>query len=314
MKIEDIRNGIAENPELKTALLTELDADIPTHLTGKGYVVRTADEQTAWEKEFETNKINPRVKEIYGNLEKDLLDTFGPIGLKKESNTERVFDMAKRVPGLYDAVTNGLKQQIADLQEGKGDEVTKKQIEALEAQVNQLTTDKTTLETSFTIREIEWQKGSDQEKAFAELQIAVPAHIAEKDKGDFIATKRGQLLTTLNSIYKAETKEVDGKPTLVYTKNGEIQMKGAALATAKDLLMEVGKYDFEAPKKGGSGGDGGDGGNGGASGDYAGVTDKASLYAAAAKKGLVAGSDDFMAFVTAGAKAKNLTIDGIKKD
>ena len=306
MKIEDIRNGIAENPELKTALLTELDADITPHLTSKGFVVRTADEQTAWEKEFETNKINPRVKEIYGGLEKDLLDTFGPIGLKKESNTERVFDMAKRIPGLYDAREATLKQQLADALAGKGDEVSKKQIEALQGELNTLKADKESLTSQFTQKEIDWQKANDQEKAFSELQIAVPAHIAEKDKGDFIKNKRNQLLTTLNSTYKAETKEIDGKPTLVYTLNGEVQMRGAQIATAKDLLEIVGKYDFAAPQKGGSGGDGGNGGAGAT--DLAGVTDKTSAYAYAQKQGYVLGGKDFIDFIEK-CKAKGIKFE-----
>lgn len=304
MKIEDIRNGVAENPELKSAIIAEFDSDIPTYLTGKGYVVRSAEDQVKWEKDFETNKIKPRVKELYLGLETDLLNTFGEVGLNKAHDEEKVFDMVKRVPSLYEAKIAELNTIITDLKAGKGDDVSKKQIVALQSELAALKADKDALSGKFSQREIEWQKTNDQEKAFAELQINVPAHIADADKADYIASKREQLLTTLNTIYKAETKEIDGKPTLVYTKGGEIQMKGSALATAQDLLMEVGKYDFTTKQKGGSGGEGGSGD--GNVGDYAGVTDKASLYAMASKKGLVNGSAEWLDFVKKGKEAKGI--------
>lgn len=303
MTIEDIRKGIAENPELKTGLLTDLESEIPEYLKGKSYIVRTVDEQTEWEKQFETNKINPRVKEIYGGLEKDVLDTFGPLGLKKESNTERVFDMVKKVPALYQAKIDALQKSLDEALAGKGDDVTAKQLAALKAELDSAKAEKEQLSSSFTQRELSWKADNDQEKAFAELQIAVPAHIAEKDKGDYIANKRAQLLTTLNSMYKVE--ERDGK--LVYTKDGDVQMKGAEIATAKDLLEQVGKYDFTTVKKGGSGDDG-KGGNGSGDAGLAGVTDKDSAYAYAAKQGYVMGSEKFNEFIKK-AKEKGIKFD-----
>ena len=58
--IEQIREGIAANADLKTQILTEFDTDLPEYVKGKGFIVHTADDD---EKEF-GKRLNPKVAEL----------------------------------------------------------------------------------------------------------------------------------------------------------------------------------------------------------------------------------------------------------
>jgi polyhydroxyalkanoate synthesis regulator phasin len=297
--IEDIRNGIAENPELKTSLLTDLENDSFDYIKGKGFIVRTQDEQVAWEKQFEDTKIKPRVSELYNGIEKDFLEAFGPLGIAKDGNNEKIYDLVKKGGIKVSETIKALNDQITTLQEGKHDEVTKKQIEALQGQVNTLSGEKEALISGYAQKELNWKVASDINKAFSELTISVPATVSEKDKQAFIEGKVNLLSQALRSQYQVV--EQDGK--IVYTDNdGNIQMNGANVATAKDLLNSNFKYDFEANTKGGSG----------SSGSQAStptvVQNKEQLYSQLQKEGLILGSKPFIERANELAKANGITL------
>jgi len=294
--IEDIRNGIAENPELKTAIFGEFDSELPDYIKGKGFQVHSAED---YEKEF-GKRLNPKVAELYGNLEKDALEALGKYGLKKDSNTEKVYDLIKKAPGLIDAKINDLEQKLADALAGKGDDVTKAQIEAFKKQVQDLTNEKEELEKGFSKKELGYIVGGEFEKAYSELQIVVPASVADKDKADYIKSKRELLYQALNSKYSPK-KEDNGN--VVYTDSeGNVQMNGTNPATAKDLLLKDFKYDFVPVEKGGSGS------KGGKSNTPVVVQTKQDLYDHVAKEGLTMGSNEWSTRVNELAKTNGIDL------
>jgi len=293
--IEDIRNGIAENPELKTAIFGEFDSELPDYIKGKGYQVHTAED---YEKEF-GKRLNPKVAELYGNLEKDALEALGKYGLKKDSNTEKVYDLIKKAPGLIDAKMNELQKQLDDALAGKGEEVTKAQIQALTKQVADLQAEKEALTGDYTKKELGYKVSREMDKAFAELQIVVPASVADKDKADYIASKINLLSQALQAKYQA--KEENGN--LVFTDSeGNIQMNGANVATAKDLLNANFKYDFVPVEKGGSGS------KGGKNNTPVVVQTKQDLYDHVAKEGLTMGSNEWSTRVNELAKTNGIDL------
>jgi hypothetical protein len=79
-------------------------------------------------------------------------------------------------------------------------------------------------------------------------------------------------------------------------------MNGTNPATAKDLLAQDFKYDFEAVKKGGSGS------QGGAQGAAVRVQSKQQLYDAVAAEGHPAGSKEWTARVNELAKSNGIDI------
>jgi len=281
LTIEEIRNGIAENPELKTNLLNEFDSELPDYLKGKGFKVYTAEDE---EKEF-GRRLGPKVSELYNGVEKDFLESLGKYGVTKSSNTEKIYDMIKKAPGLIDAKIADLESKLAEALAGKGDDVTKAQIEAYKKQVDDLTTEKEQLTQGFAQKELGFKVNGEFEKAYSELQIVVPASVADKDKADYIKGKRELLYQALNSKYQA--KEENGN--IVYTDSeGNVQMNGTSTATAKDLLLKDFKYDFEAVNKGGSGS------KGGKSDAPIVVQSKEQLYTQLAKEGLTMGSSKYL--------------------
>lgn len=279
--IEEIRQGIAENPELKTAILTDFDTELPDYIKGKGFRVYTAEDE---EKEF-GKRLGPKVSELYNGVEKDLLESLSKYGLKKDSNTEKVYDMIKKAPGLIDAKMSEIQKQLDDALAGKGDDVTKAQIAALTKQVSDLQEEKETLTGNFTKKELGYKVSKEMDKAFAELQIVVPASVADKDKADYISAKINLLSQALQAKY--QVKEENGN--LVFTDGeGNVQMNGANIATAKDLMNTNFKYDFEAVQKGGSGS------KGGQNNVPIVVQSKEQLYAQLSKEGLTAGASDWV--------------------
>lgn len=295
LTIEEIRNGIAENPELKTNILSDLESELPDYFKGRGFRVYTAEDE---EKEF-GKRLNPKVAELYGNLERDVLDSLGKYGLKKDSNTEKVYDMIKKAPGLIDAKIADLEQKLADAMAGKGEDVTKAQIAALTKQVNELQAEKEALTGEFSRKELGFKIGKEMDKAFAEINLVVPASVADKDKADYIAAKINLLSQAFQAKY--QVKEENG--SLVYTDSeGNVQMNGTSIATAKDLLLKDFKYDFEAINKGGSGS------KGGKNDTPIVVQTKKQLYDQAAKEGLTAGSKEWTLRVNELAKANGIDL------
>lgn len=279
--IEEIRNGIAENPELKTSILSDFDAELPDYVKGKGFKVYSAEDE---EKEF-GKRLSPKVSELYNGIEKDLLESLSKYGLKKDSNTEKVYDMIKKAPGLIDAKITDLESKLADAMSGKGDDVTKAQLAALSKQVEDLQAEKEALTGDFNQRELGYKVSKEMDKAFAELQIQVPLGVAEKDKAEYISSKINLLSQALQSKY--QVKEENGK--LVFTDSeGNVQMNGANIATAKDLLTTNFKYDFEAAKKEGSGS------KGGQQGQPVVVQNKEQLYSQLSKEGHTMGSNEWL--------------------
>lgn len=293
--IEQIREGIAENAELKTQILTDFDSELPDYVKGKGFIVRTADDD---EKEF-GKRLGPKTAELYGNIEKDTLDTFGKYGLKKDSNTEKIYDLIKKAPALIDAKIKELEDKLELASKGKIDDVTALKIKAFEDKIAALETEKETLSTTFSAKEAGYKVNGQLDRAYAELQITVPAQVAEKDKADFIKEKQAQQKALFLAKYKIEDK--DGK-TVFTDSEGNIQMNGTEVADAKFLLSKDFKYDFAVVEKGGSGS------KGGKAGELVTLTSKQGIYEQTAKEGLTAGSTEWIKRVNELAEANKITV------
>lgn len=278
--IEQIREGIAENAELKTQIFTEFDAELPEYVKGKGFVVRSAEDD---EKEF-GKRLGPKTAELYGNIEKDVLESFGKYGVTKGANTEKVYDIIKKAPALIDAKLKDLEDKLALAEAGKTDEVTKLKIQAFEKQIADLNAEKEQLSSTFSAKEAGYKVNGQLDRAYAELQITVPPQVAEKDKADFIKEKQAQQKALFLAKYKIEDK--DGKPVFTDSE-GNIQMNGTEVADAKFLLNRDFKYDFAVVEKGGSGSKGG-------KGELVTVTSKQGIYDQLAKEGLTMGSADYL--------------------
>lgn len=281
LTIEQVREGIAENAELKNQILTDFDSELPEYVKGKGFVVRTTDDD---EKEF-GKRLGPKTAELYGNIEKDVLDALGKYGLKKDGNTEKVYDIIKKAPALIDAKLKELEDKLELASKGKIDDVTAAKIKAFEQEVATLKADKDSLNATFSAKEAGYRLNGQLDRAYAELQITVPAQVAEKDKAEYIKEKQAQQKALFAAKYSIAEKE--GK--LVFTDSeGNVQMNGTDIADAKYLLNKDFKYDFAVVDKSGSGSKGGKGG------ELVTLTSKQGVYDQLAKEGLTMGSADYI--------------------
>jgi len=290
--LAEIQQGVSEFPELKNEILAAFEPDATDYLKGKGFELLTADQKAQLLKKHESEVIGPRVKEFATGIEKDVFDI---TGMKKLHDEEKYYDYLKR--GLETQ-----KAQISDLQKaGVTDEATKQRIAALEQELAEAKSSVENGKKEYETEKLNLKLANNFANAFGELKIAVPSGVAEKDAADYQANKRRMLQQDLLSQY--EPVEQDGK--IVYKgKDGQFAMNGGNYYTEKELLTKAFQYEFElAPNRTGTG-------SGHASGDasLAAVSDKQGLYAAASKKGLVAGSPEWKKFIEEGAASKNIAL------
>lgn len=303
MTKEEIQKGLETNPELKKDLVELVETEAVEHLKTKGHVIRTKDEETAFLTNYEKEKIDPRVEELYSGIDKDIQAS---TGVPKNTN-EKTYDYLKRVLAPLTTEVKDLREKLKLGLDKNGDELSKQQIKALEdklaakeAEVTNLTELKnkevSDLKQNFTINE-----------ALAGKKIAVPASVPDDKKAAYIKQKRD----FISSQFKANNTavEVDGK--IVYKQGDAIRLnsKTQKPMTAEEIIEEDFQFEFEIEKKpaGGAGGSGGAGGEGNA--EESEVTDKITLYAFLAKKGYPLGSKEWQENANRIAKEKNIKID-----
>ncbi len=302
MTKEEIQKGLEANPDLKKDLVELVETEAVEHLKTKGHVIRTKDEETTFLANYEKEKIDPRVEELYSGIDKDIHKS---TGIPKNTN-EKTYEYLKRVLNPLVNEVNTLKKQIERGLDKNGDELSKQQIKALEdklaakeLEVSNLTELKnkevSELKQNFTINE-----------ALIGKKIAVPASVPDDKKAAYIKQKRDFISTQ----FKANNTAVEQDGKIVYKQGDKIRLnsKTNQPMTAEEIIEEDFQFEFEIEKKsaGGAGGSGGAGGEGNA--EESEVTDKTTLYAYLNKKGWLVGSDEWQKNLTRIAKEKNITI------
>lgn len=302
MTIEEIKKGLEENPDMKKDLIALVETDAIEHLKTKGHVIRTKDEDTQFLTDYEKTKIDPRVNEIYTQLDKDILTI---TGIKKEGS-EKTYDYLKRVVTPIVKEVADLKKQIADGLDKNGDELTKQQLKQLQDKLTEKETELNNLNASKATEVSKLKQQHSIEKALLGKKIVVPSTVADDKKEAYLNARREFIADQFQKKFTAV--EQDGK--VVY-KNGEniiLNKKTNQPATAEEIILEEFSYEFEAEKapKGAGGSGSGAGAN---NADESEVTDKVTLYDYLAKKGYVSGSSVWMKEAERIAKEKNIKID-----
>lgn len=302
MTKEEIQSALEKNPELKKDVVALVETEAIEHIkTKQGMVVRTTEEETTFLKNYEQQKIDPRVNEIYSQLDKDILASTGVA----KQGTEKTYDYLKRVIAPMTNEIKDLRKQIADGLNKDGDVLTKQQLATLKEKLEEKESEISKLTTSKTLEIAALKLQSQINEALVGKKIAVPASVPDDKKAAYVKAKRDFINAQFKSTYEVE--EQDGKQ--VFKKDGKIMLdpKTAAPFTAEQLIENDFQFEFEEEKKP-AGGAGGSGGAGGGSAEEAEVTDKASLYSYLAKKGLVTGSTDWVKEAERIAKDKKITL------
>lgn len=301
MTIEEIKKGLEENPELKKDLVGLVETDAIEHLKTKGHVIRTKDEETSFLTDYEKSKIDPRVNEIYSQLDKDILTV---TGVKKEGS-EKTYDYLKRVVSPIVNEVKDLKKQIADGLDKNGDELTKQQLKQLQDKLDKKETELTQLQESKTKEVSQLKQQHAIDKALLGKNIVVPSTVGDDKKSAYLNARREFIADQFQKKFTAV--EQDGK--VVYKKGETIVLntKTNQPMTAEEIILDEFSYEFET-QKGPAGAGGSGGGSGSGTAEEAEVTDKTTLYAYLAKKGLVVGAADWQKEAERIAKDKNIKL------
>lgn len=289
MEVQEIIQAITDSPDLKSGLLSAIESDVFTAAKAKGIIVRTTDEENAFLKSYETSKIDPRVKEIYDGLDREIEEVTG----LKRNDKERTFDYSKRVLNALKAEQADLKTKLDEALAGKGDELTKQQLQALKEAVSQKDAKIQELENSNKSEAFKLRQSFAIKSALAGVKLFVPDHVPDADKESYISERRAYIESSFATRFTAEeTKEGE----VVYKdKDGNILMNTATAKpkTAEDIIKETFKFDFEQDDAGAAGAGSSGKGKAGAI-SVSGIKDKAGIYEYAAKKGLVQGSKEWV--------------------
>lgn len=288
MNIEEIQQAITADPTLKTGLTGILRDSVIDAVKADGFVVRSTDEEAAFLTNYERTRIDPRVSKIYSDLDNDVEEASG---VKRDVN-EKTFAYTKRVISGLKSQIDDLSGQIETLKAGKGDELTRQQLETLQASLREKNAELDNLKNSSSSEIFKLKVGFNVDKALSDVKIFVPQHIADGDKDAYISSRKNYIKSDFASNFKAE--ELDGN--IIYKDaNGVIQTDTATAApkTEAQLIAEKYKFEFEPANPPGGGAGSGKGGNDPAK-LLASVNDKDTLYEYLSKKGLIMGSADWI--------------------
>lgn len=301
MTIEEIKKGLEENPEMKKDLIALVETDAVEHLKTKGHVIRTKDEENQFLSDYEKSKIDPRVNEIYTQLDKDILAITGV----KKDGSEKTYDYLKRVVSPIVNEVKDLKKQIADGLDKNGDELTKQQLKQLQEKLTEKENELTKLQDAKVkeVSEIKQQHAID--RALLGKKIVVPSTVADDKKEAYLNSRRDFIADQFKKKFTAA--EQDGK--VVYKQGDTIVLnkKTNQPMSAEEIIMDEFSYEFEA-EKGPKGAGGSGGGAGAGSADEAEVTDKETLLSFLSKKGFVFGSREWSKEAERIAKEKNIKL------
>lgn len=289
MNIEEIQAEIAANPELKTGLLGALESDLFTHAKSKGIIVRTADEEKSHLENFEKEKLNPRISEIYSNIDKDVKEASG---IEREAQ-EKTYAYVKRVAASLLGQKTELEKKLNDALAGKGDELTKAELASLKTTLAEKENALKDLETKSKTETFGLKVGFGVDRYLAGQKIYVPAHVPEADRKAYVDARINYIKSDFLNTFKPE--ETD-KGIVFKDASGNIQMDTAKAAakTEADLIAERYKFDFEQEEEEGGGAGSGKKGDKTDVALLAQVKDKESLYEYLAQKGLVMGSPEWL--------------------
>lgn len=306
LTIEEIRQGITETPELKTALLAELESDAVEHIKTKGRIVRTPEEEETFLKSYETQKIDPRIKKIYDDFDRDIEEATGlkkPDGVKTYQHLKTVLsDLSAKGQRAKD-----LEAEIEKLKEGKVDDLTAKQLKQLQETIAAKEQELKTLQDQSKSQVFEMKNEFAVEKSISGFKIFVPSHVPENEQAAYEASRVAFIKSDFKARFKAELTE---KGETVYKDSeGNILMNSSTAApkTAAEIIEETYKFEFdqESINRKGAGASGK--GNSREPG-LADVKDKQGIYDYAAKKGLVLGSPEWTKEVEELSKKLNIPI------
>ena len=232
---------------------------------GENMVLRTAKQEetfkTNFEQQIEESKIAPRISEIYGQLDKDVLESSG---VEKTTN-EKTYDYLKRVMGDFKSKSDSSDQAMADL---------KSQIDTEGADLlrGELEEWKTKYKTDLGTKDSEIET-----MQISHLKLSKQRHIDESFRGvskEFVADLPGFFDSHKNSVFNnliANSKLSSDGSTLIPLKDGT-PIKDANFAEIgldaylKEQFKEVIKTGAGQGGAGGGSGSGGDGGGDGGSG------------------------------------------------
>ncbi|GGG97379.1 hypothetical protein [Pedobacter zeae] len=287
MNLQEIQAEMATNTALKTELLGALESDLITHAKAKGIIVRTADEEAAHLKNYEKEKLDPRISEIYTGIDKDVLEASG---IERQPQ-EKTYAYVKRVAASLLGEKKDLEKKLSDAMAGKGDELTKAELNTLKTSLAEKEQALKDLQENSKKETFTLKVGFGIDRFLAGQKIYVPAHVPEDKKKAYIEARINAIKTDFLNTFKPE--ETD-KGIVFKDASGTIQMNAAKAAPKTEAELIAERYEFDFEQEGGSGGGAGSGGKGGKVDDavlLAEVKDKQSLYEYLAKKGLITGSE-----------------------
>ena len=140
--------------------------DAAKHLEGEGYIVRTAEQETSFQQQRESEIIGNKTKEIYDSLDSKITEVTGIA----RNDEEKTLDFVSRSFGSVSTAKSDLETKLKDLQEkaSKGDSLAdeyKKQLAEVRGTLKTKTEE-------FEKKQTEWNQGQFKAKVDAEVSSA----------------------------------------------------------------------------------------------------------------------------------------------
>ncbi len=289
LTIELIKEGLEKQPELKESLLSVL-AD--------GRIIRTKEE----DEQFLTSHVNSVVEERAAKLSKEKINEEYGNAMRTIDEKIKTITGIEKKPG--EKTTDYAARAVEEKRQG-GDPLTKERVAQLEAQLTeQETTYKTELEqtkSQLFNREIDWQLNAALDSA----NIAVPAHLkTDAEKQGYVAQQKALIKQGFLSGIKPKADETgaitfyEGEKPLLHVKDGKPKAAG-------ELISEKFAAWFVPPAQSITGTGQNQQHRTETPGSF---SNKESIHAHLAAKGLEAGSGEYLSEFKQLAQDSNISI------
>lgn len=222
LTLEQIQQSLQSNPDWKPALLDSLENDFVPHVTAKGRIIRTKEEDETYVQTHVNAVVNERIqKELPNKINEEFGKTMTAIDQEIMSITG-----IEKLPN--EKTTAYAKRVVEQMKTKGGDPVTKETVKQLQQQLETLKTESQTklsqLQESYFRRENEMVVDA----ALGKKNIALPAHLkTDAEKQGFINLQKGLIKQGFFGSVTAKRDEngntiyFDGETPLVDAQTGK---------------------------------------------------------------------------------------------
>jgi hypothetical protein len=226
--IDEIREAVGTQPELKVGVMGLLKEDFQKGLESEGVIIRTKEQEEAYLRSYEDKVLPGKVDAKFSEKFKASLDEID----------SSVTDLTGEKKGPHEKTTDFLKRGLTALKGRGGDPVTKEKVAQLEKMLSEKENEWSTKYNEVVSRAEKKEIDIDVSIGLADKSFPLPAHLKTDEEKQRYTD--GQKKFIKNDFLSSFTAKRDSEGNTVYYEGDQPKMntKDGKPLTAKEIIEE----------------------------------------------------------------------------